>query len=191
MTDRPTRFKGSWKYKDILDGQTKALEEKFKDHSREQILAKLIEVMAAVEGIRYTLTSLDSRGIGNGYSRGCVYATSDFFPEYLGGENDEDDGKVYVTKWKEDENGRKDCYFEGEEPAWDGKQKFIHRDSLSIPCTTYVGDEVEILAAHEQAMAAYVCGGTITFGDVRILQAVLSSHDPVLIDTLDKGGESQ
>lgn len=185
MTDTPTKFKGRWKYDQILQTKRQLLRDLFQNSTREEILEKLVETHAAIEGIRYTLDALDSRGYGNGYSRGCIHATSAFFPDYLGTEDgDEDDGNVYVTKWKEEENGKKNCYFEAQEPTWDGEQSFNHRDSLSVPCSTYVDDRVEILAAHEQAMAAYISGGAITFGDVRILQAVLHSRDLVLLESL-------
>ncbi len=164
------------------------LAETYKDATKEQLIEKLAEVQAAAHGVAYALDALDSRGVSNGYSRGCTYMTSYFFPEDLSGEGFESDGKVFITKWNE---GGKTVYFEAAEPAWDGKQEINYADSLNLPCTTYANDDVVILAAHESAMACYISGGAITFGDVRILRKVLSSTEVVLPDIVDTRNDEQ
>ena len=187
MTDLPTQFIVPWNYKNVLERETVRQTELFKDSTKEEVLAKLIELTTAVHGIHYTLSSLDSRGIGNGYSRGCVYATSELFPDDLSGSEDEFSDKVYITKHIYDDEGKyKTCDFVAEDPKWDGTQKINKAESLSIPCTTYVDDKIAILEAHESAMAAYVGGGCITYGDVRLLGKVLGNKECVLLDSILK-----
>jgi hypothetical protein len=192
MTELPTKFKTGWKYPMMLEFAKKQVDEMFGDSTKEELMVKLAEILAAVNGVHHCLSALDSRGISNGYSRGSTYAASDLFPADLALEGEDGEDKVFVTKWHPQEDGKqRQCYFEAQEPTWDGKQEINHAESLSIPCTTYVDDRVKILETHESAMACHVFGGAITFGDVRILGKVLSSRGCVLLDILDTDKNEQ
>ena len=171
MTNKPTKFKGSWKHREIYAEKLELCKKECEKFTKEQLIEKYAQLLSVFYPIRYPLSALDSRGVSNGYSRGCVYLTSDFFPMDLSKENELGEGKVFVTKY--DENNK--CYFVGEEPTWDGTQNINHEDSLSPLCTVYIDDKVSILSTYESAMACSIVGGSITFGDVRIADAVASA----------------
>lgn len=144
----------SWNYESIKNTKTKEVLEKYADATKEEILARLIEVETALYPYYVALSPITEKSW-----RGTT-CSSKLFPLR---DEDSSNGNLFYTFNPET---RKSDLISLTESQYADAEYYIE-DGLSIDDGTKLGDKFEIVAFHQQAPGAYVGNGSVSVGDVR------------------------
>lgn len=143
-----------WRIDDIKAERKAAAEKRFESSDR----AALIDHIADIEAALYTLASpLSGLDIVPGPKR-SAWATSKLFPDTFG--KSEFGGKYAVCS-------------DGKFIAKDIPDTELHAieyatiDSIQIADGSKLSDDFEVIAVHQNAIAAFICCGSISMKDIR------------------------
>lgn len=147
-----------WKTEEILDRKREVVAEKTADWDKGQLQEKLAEVLAAVEPIRYTLSSL----VENPYCEGQV-VSSGLFPEQFGEDRDlqEPWGAVHT------DSGWEYRHFEWAE----GLPEKMELQEARFDKDARLHPDTPILSVWQYHTACSIHGGTFDRSDVDALCA--------------------
>lgn len=168
------RFKTSWNYDDIYQYRKIDNKDRYKDFTREQLIDRITQL----ETIAGTVSRVMSHGDNQTFSvhYGSAYY-SDLFPQETEWYDEKDDMKQPVYLWEQKEvDGKKQ--FIRVEFDYSGNQRIIHQDSVEIHKDTKLGDKCTLIESVAYFRAGTHFGGSIAFGDVRLLDKVINNSTP-------------
>lgn len=170
MTTEDVQHETSWLYDKSFESTKLELADKLKEFTQEQLIDYALQLHTISKAFYHCLQTVDSLGTG-GY--GGYNISSDFFPENSLYEEESPKGDEGYL-WDQGENKRFKCV----ELTWDGSQNLMHKESAMLYTDTRPGDKCTIISTTEQAAGGVIFGGSIRFGDVRLLGKVLYNTDP-------------